>query len=193
MLKSKIWKQAHLKQIKRYNRKYQKKHKRNRKKYMERYQKYNSERLKEYHRKYYWVHRRKYKRYYRIHKDRIIAKRIDYRKNKYKELQLYAKEYYQNNKQKFSNFAKKDYIKNKKKWQCREKTRRKYNIFGMKCELCNLKKRLIRHHPDYNNSNLFLCVCRKCHGYVHRKYKRDLEMNQKIEDLIVLKIQQLNK
>jgi len=49
-----------------------------------------------------------------------------------------------------------------------------------KCEICGTKNMLERHHnKGYDNPNIFLTLCKKCHTKIHRKLKEAQERHEK--------------
>ncbi len=75
---------------------------------------------------------------------------------------------------------KKTYLKNKEKWIARAKTNYAVKtgklIKPTKCEVCELKKPLQGHHPDYSKPLEVMWLCTGCHADVHAEmgtgYKR---------------------
>ena len=53
-------------------------------------------------------------------------------------------------------FHEKTYTKVKKKW-----------LYKWKCAICWEEKKLLAHHPDYNNRKKVVLCCYKCHNLIH--------------------------
>jgi hypothetical protein len=53
------------------------------------------------------------------------------------------------------------------KFKCRERAR--YYSLDLKCNSCGAISDLQRHHPDYTKPEIFVTLCRKCHGKLSRR------------------------
>jgi hypothetical protein len=95
--------------------------------------------------------REKCRKYYVENREYILKKRkenINHKKNN--------KKYYYNNKEKMR--AKQIVYQKTKSGEIKKGN----------CFLCNNKKNIQGHHPDYTRPLYIFWLCKKCHNYIHR-------------------------
>jgi|GEM_PF-4039154 hypothetical protein len=45
----------------------------------------------------------------------------------------------------------------------------KYQPLAKRCEFCGSFKKLEHHHPDYDNPDIYVTACKKCHDWIRKK------------------------
>lgn len=105
-----------------------------------------------------------------------------------------AKKSYKTYKNRRPDSEEQEFYNNDKDWKFTKKTVNQRD-FGM-CRLCKKKHRDIVHHieplkEDWSlriNMDNLICLCNRCHFYVHKKYNKDnktkLEMQEKLSELV---------
>ena len=84
--------------------------------------------------------------YYHQNRDKIIQKQTELWKSKYAFNEQF-----------------------RKKRQFRDKTIKKVKLYDKNCENCGSPEDLHRHHPNYQNFNDYIILCRGCHNNIHFK------------------------
>lgn len=76
--------------------------------------------------------------------------------------------------------SKRTYEKHKEKWLARAKVHLAVKngllIKPKKCEVCELKKPLQGHHPDYTKPLEVIWLCSGCHADEHNRLKREKQL-----------------
>lgn len=103
----------------------------------------------------------------------------NYRKNREKIL-LRVKKHYKNNRKKivdYNTIRTKNLYHTNEDFRYRCLIRQKHNrakkilqskiAFLIPCYLCKIQKQIQIHHPDWNTPEIFIFLCKKCHGLIH--------------------------